>query len=253
MTSDPSVDDLPFILTLELLGIRQFCKFGNTSLASQLAHAWVAQQTEGRHASVGVELEDTNSGKRYRLDLVQYERDSVPSLAWIELGDPNPENITPAATLARWRNRVRALREPKPAKSEREPGEAFYTWTVLFEVDTKALRGFEFTNERAHEMVLHYLSWAEPQEARAKVLSCAKQCGRTCYTVQLEIDAVWVADGFELTNERALDMLYDTLRWVEAEEVSARILQAPEHEDVLREQGYSEARIAAHRGERLQR
>lgn len=65
------------------------------------------------------------------------------------------------------------------------------------------------------------------------------------WTVEFEVDAVWVADGFDMTDERALDMLAHDLGYATSDELGAKVKKAPSRAAILREQGYSEALIAA--------
>jgi len=59
------------------------------------------------------------------------------------------------------------------------------------------------------------------------------------WTVRFEVDAVWVADGFDLTDERALEMLARDLNYANVDlELRAKVLKAPKPNDILWEQGY---------------
>lgn len=59
------------------------------------------------------------------------------------------------------------------------------------------------------------------------------------WTVEFEVDEVWVADGFVLTSERALDMLSSDLGWADiSSELSARVVSHPDLESVAKAQGY---------------
>lgn len=246
-----NVPDFPYVLTLEQLGIRNRCALDNMQLAIDIAADWIERQTAGRRSFVCVQLEDHTNGKTYRLDMVQYDGECPPSLAWIELGNANAQNITPAATLTRWRDKV------QPLRTEAEPRDVvgpYYTWTVLLEVDTRAAAGFTLDHKSALEMVQDYISWAEPEQVGAKVLRCESRKGRKCYTVQVQIAAELVKDGFLLTDENTLEMLYGFMQSaVEAadEVMRTSVLTSPPHEDLLREQGCTEADIAAQRGERV--
>lgn len=65
------------------------------------------------------------------------------------------------------------------------------------------------------------------------------------WTVEIEVDAIWVADGFDLTNERALDMLAHDLGYANVgTELRAKVKKAPRRAAILREQGYNPAQIA---------
>ena len=59
------------------------------------------------------------------------------------------------------------------------------------------------------------------------------------WTVQFEVAPCWVADGFELTDERALDMLSHDLGWANiGTELRAKVIKAPSQSAIRREQGY---------------
>jgi len=58
------------------------------------------------------------------------------------------------------------------------------------------------------------------------------------WTVEIEVDPIWVADGFNLTDERAHDMVAEALPWAQGHEFKARVLQRPTPERILKEQGY---------------
>lgn len=47
------------------------------------------------------------------------------------------------------------------------------------------------------------------------------------WTVRFTVSGTWVADGFDLDHERAMDMLRHDLAYAEAYEVSAQVLEAP--------------------------
>ena len=47
------------------------------------------------------------------------------------------------------------------------------------------------------------------------------------WTVRFAVDSSWVADGFDLTDERAKDMLNGDLRYAMGCELGARVLSYP--------------------------
>lgn len=48
------------------------------------------------------------------------------------------------------------------------------------------------------------------------------------WVVEFEVDPVWIADGFDLTEERALSLLENALPYAHSEaELGARIIKAP--------------------------
>ena len=59
------------------------------------------------------------------------------------------------------------------------------------------------------------------------------------WTVEIEVDEKWVADGFDLTEERVVDMLQNDLRYAYESEVGARVLKAPSKKDIRVAQGYT--------------
>ena len=60
------------------------------------------------------------------------------------------------------------------------------------------------------------------------------------FTVEFEIDQVWIADGFFLTADIALEMLGRELDFANVgEELDARMVKVPNLERVVRAQGYS--------------
>jgi hypothetical protein len=59
------------------------------------------------------------------------------------------------------------------------------------------------------------------------------------WTVELAVEQSWVADGFNLTEERAQEMLADTLPGAYNSELKAKILAAPPLAEILRKQGYT--------------
>lgn len=58
------------------------------------------------------------------------------------------------------------------------------------------------------------------------------------WTAEIEIADCWVMDGFNLTAERLHDILWRQLGYAHGHEIAVRILQAPDPEEIRREQGY---------------
>ena len=58
------------------------------------------------------------------------------------------------------------------------------------------------------------------------------------WTVEFSVDAVWVADGFELTDETALEMLACRLGYAVESELGARVIKAPSQKRIAKVQGY---------------
>lgn len=57
------------------------------------------------------------------------------------------------------------------------------------------------------------------------------------WTVQIEIDPKWVADGFDLDEDRLRDMLQNTLSCATSCEVGGKVLTAPDPKQIRAEQG----------------
>jgi hypothetical protein len=47
------------------------------------------------------------------------------------------------------------------------------------------------------------------------------------WTVEFKVSGTWVADGFNLTDDRAMTMLRNALGWARDDELGARVLAAP--------------------------
>lgn len=55
------------------------------------------------------------------------------------------------------------------------------------------------------------------------------------WTVEFSVDEIWVADGFDLTDERALDMLSSDLAFAMPEvELQAKVIKAPSRRKIQR-------------------
>jgi hypothetical protein len=65
------------------------------------------------------------------------------------------------------------------------------------------------------------------------------------WTVEIKVDQSWVADGFNLDNERAQSMLANTLPHAYGYELKAKVVAAPPLEEILRKQGYKGAALKA--------
>ena len=59
------------------------------------------------------------------------------------------------------------------------------------------------------------------------------------WTVKFIVDETWVADGFELTEELAKDMIQNQIPYSFEEETSIKIIETPKHSDILKAQGYT--------------
>ena len=58
------------------------------------------------------------------------------------------------------------------------------------------------------------------------------------WTVEIEVDEKWVADGFDLTNDNITDRLQSMLPFATSDEVSGKILRAPSKKAIRKAQGY---------------
>lgn len=65
------------------------------------------------------------------------------------------------------------------------------------------------------------------------------------WTIEVEVAAAWVADGFDLTAERAHDIFTRALPYAYGHEVACRVVAAPDAREIRREQGYPESAIGA--------
>jgi len=62
---------------------------------------------------------------------------------------------------------------------------------------------------------------------------------RLKWTVQFEVDEIWVADGFVMTDQRALEMLSNDLAYANMNsELGAKVIKAPKNERIAKLQGY---------------
>ncbi len=58
------------------------------------------------------------------------------------------------------------------------------------------------------------------------------------WVVEFTVTESWVADGFDLTDERAMDMLQGDLQYAYSHELAAKVLKAPLRTKILKAQGY---------------
>lgn len=58
------------------------------------------------------------------------------------------------------------------------------------------------------------------------------------WVVEFSVDPTWVADGFDLTKERAETMLRTELNGAYSHEATARIISAPPAKRIATEQGF---------------
>ena len=60
------------------------------------------------------------------------------------------------------------------------------------------------------------------------------------WTVEFTVSEGWVADGFDLTAERAHAILEEALPYAYGHELGARIIKAPSRNSIRKAQGYGE-------------
>lgn len=60
------------------------------------------------------------------------------------------------------------------------------------------------------------------------------------WVVEFEVDESWVADGFNLTDESAKDMIENTLPYSYGFETTAKVIQAPDPHEIMKVQGEEE-------------
>jgi hypothetical protein len=68
----------------------------------------------------------------------------------------------------------------------------------------------------------------------------AKKTKKFKWTVEFEVAECWVADGFDLTDERAHDMLAQRLSAAYGHELKARVIKYPKALDVAKAQGFKD-------------
>jgi hypothetical protein len=59
------------------------------------------------------------------------------------------------------------------------------------------------------------------------------------WVVEFQVDTTWVADGFEMTDERAADMLANDLQSAYTHELRAKVIKRPALSKILAVQGYN--------------
>ncbi len=63
------------------------------------------------------------------------------------------------------------------------------------------------------------------------------------WTVEFEVDETWVADGFDMTSERAHLMIQKDLAYAYPSETSAKVILCPFPNEILAAQGYTREQI----------
>ena len=63
------------------------------------------------------------------------------------------------------------------------------------------------------------------------------------WTVEFTVDETWVADGFNLTDSRAKEMLANDLVYSSPHEYSAKVIKAPDPAKIAKSQGYNDPSV----------
>ena len=58
------------------------------------------------------------------------------------------------------------------------------------------------------------------------------------WLVEFSVDEKWVADGFEMTNDVAFEMLSGHLGWANFDELKAKVVKYPSNKSIKKAQGY---------------
>jgi len=58
------------------------------------------------------------------------------------------------------------------------------------------------------------------------------------WTVEIEVDPIWVADGIDLTSERMHEILMTYYGHVYSHEITCKTVKAPNPKRIRKEQGY---------------
>lgn len=65
-----------------------------------------------------------------------------------------------------------------------------------------------------------------------------KPCRKFKWVVEIEVDEIWVMDGFDLSEERIKTMILRDLSQARNNEVNCRVLKTPDPEEIRKTQGY---------------
>lgn len=60
-----------------------------------------------------------------------------------------------------------------------------------------------------------------------KVKKAKRHSAKLKWTIEIGVDPLWVADGFDMTDERAKQMLEEHIQYAMGHEVSAKVLRRP--------------------------
>ena len=78
---------------------------------------------------------------------------------------------------------------------------------------------------------------------RAKTL-IGEPMKRYKWVVEFTVDATWVEDGFNLTDEQAQEMIEHRLGYAYSHEVTGKVISSPAQADILKCQGYTPATMS---------
>jgi hypothetical protein len=59
------------------------------------------------------------------------------------------------------------------------------------------------------------------------------------WVVEFEVDEKWIADGFNMTNQKAMGMLENVLPFASGVEFKATVIKAPDNKLIRKIQGYT--------------
>ena len=59
------------------------------------------------------------------------------------------------------------------------------------------------------------------------------------WVVEFEVTETWVADGFNITNQKAMGMIEEALPFASGAEFKATVLKAPDPKLIRKTQGYT--------------
>jgi len=65
------------------------------------------------------------------------------------------------------------------------------------------------------------------------------------WVVEITVDPTWVEDGFNLTEDRAKDMIEKELPHSYSHETAVRVLAKPDGDRILKQQGYRPSKMTA--------
>ena len=59
------------------------------------------------------------------------------------------------------------------------------------------------------------------------------------WTVEFEVTETWVADGFNITDNKAMSMMEEALPFASGAEFKAKVIKAPDSKLIRQTQGYA--------------